>query len=511
MNRNSNGNRFIVTLVVVALALRVIKIGSQSLWVDELFTLGKSIPKPGLTIWDYLKFNLQGPFHSFVVYCIHFVSTSDAWLRLPSAVAGGASIYYLYRWTQVWLGTSVARWAAVVLAVHPLHIQYSQELRAYSFLVFFVTFAGYHFHRLLVRETRSGRVAYVLGIALAALSNFSAAFIYGVHSVLYVVRRGFSGGRFVRWVLVSLAILVIISPWVYRIYVVIDVGKLVTPVKPGELTTEQRLRGETTVTPSAVPYLFYVFSVGTTLGPSTRELHTKATLTAVLKEYWFWIVWVGLVFGFLSVAGFFNLLRGRGVHALQAALYIALPLVLLLAICWQNAKPFNVRYILVSLPAYVCLVAAGMQALPGVWKKTAAVLVFLTFAVSLENFYFNPRYAKEDVRGAAGYVEANISDDGCVLVPTVTEVFQHYFKKQNPVSLVGAPLGTPRDVLDERLRRHLDGCRVVWYVRSREWDNDPEGELLVALGRMFRETARMDELTGVEIRKYERWTQQDQQ
>ena len=499
-----NGTRFIIPIDLAALALRLFRIGSQSLWVDELFTIGKSIPKPGLDIWDYLKYNLQGPFHSLVVYCFHFLSTSDAWLRVPSAIAGAGSVYYLYRWAEIWLGISVARWAAVVMAVHPLHIQYSQELRAYSFLVFFVTFAAYHFHRLLVRENRGGTVAYVLGTSLAALSNFSAAFIYAVQSVLYVVRRGFSSGRLVRWIIVSLASLVIISPWVYRIYVVIDVPALVTPVKPGELSSEQRLRGETTVTASAVPYLFYVFSVGTTLGPSTRELHARTTLASVVSAHWFWILWTASVFGFLSVAGLRSLMRAGGGRAAQAVLYIAVPLVLLLALCWQNAKPFNVRYMLVSFPAYVCLVAAGMQSLPGLWRRVFAVFVFLTLAVSLGNFYFDSRYAKEDVRGAARYVESNIKEGECILAPTVTEVFQHYFTKQNRVALVGAPAGIARDVLEERLSRHLDGCRAIWYVRSREWDNDPEGELLLALERMYGETTRVEKLTGVEIRRYER-------
>jgi 4-amino-4-deoxy-L-arabinose transferase-like glycosyltransferase len=502
MNRGQN--KFIWFVVSAALMLRLVRIGSQSLWVDELFTLGKSVPKPGLDIWDYLKYNLQGPVHSFVVYCVHFLSTGDAWLRLPSAFAGAAAVYYLYRWVEVWLGKSVARWAAVLLAVHPLHIQYSQELRAYSFLVFFVTFAGYHFHRLLSEESRRSRASYVVGVALAALSNFSAAFVYAVQSVLYLVRKGFSGGRVLRWVVVSLAILVLISPWVYRIYVVIDVPKLVTPVKPGELSTEQRLRGRTTITPSAVPYMFYVFSVGTTLGPSTRELHSTTALASVFRANWFWVLWTALLFGFVSLAGLGALVRAGGHRALQAALYVALPLVLLLAICWQNAKAFNVRYMLVALPVYVCLVAAGVQALPGSWRKLVAALVFATLAVSLGNYYFNARYAKEDVRAAARFVEASIADGECVLAPIVTEVFQHYFKKDNRVAFVAAPRGIGRDVLEERLGRHLAGCRAVWLVRSREWDSDPEGELMLALGNMYRETARVKHFTGVEVRKYER-------
>jgi mannosyltransferase len=497
-------SRFIIVVVLVGLLLRLFRIGSQSLWVDEIFTVAKSIPKPGLDIWDYLKYNLQGPIHSFVIYCMHFASTGDAWLRVPSALAGAASVYYLYRWAEIWMGPRIARWAAVLLAVHPLHIQYSQELRAYAFVVFFVTFAGFHFHRMIARESRSDTVAYVLGIALAALSNFSAAFIYAVHSVLYIARRGLTGRRVLRWIIISLAVLLLISPWVYRIYVVIDVPALVTPVKPGELAVEQRLRGETTITPSAVPYLFYVFSVGATLGPSTRELHFETTLSSVLKEHGLWILWVAILFGFLSITGTLRIWREHRGRAVQALLYIVVPLVLLLAITWQNAKPFNVRYMLVSLPAYVCLVAAGLQALTASWKRVAAILVFVTLAISLGNFYFNSRYAKEDVEGAVRYVESHIEEGECVLAPTVTEVFAYYFGKPNAVHRVSASTGISREVLDERLGRYLADCPVVWYVRAREWDNDPDGLLLAALEQLYGDTTTVKGLTGIQIRRYAR-------
>lgn len=496
--------KFLVPVILVSLVLRAFRIGAQSLWVDEILTLEKTIPKPGLTIWDYLFYNLQGPLHSFVVWCIHFVSSSDAWLRLPSAIAGAAAVYYFYRWTEVWLGRPVARLATVILAIHPLHIQYSQEVRAYSFLVFFVTFSAYHFHRMLARETRSGIAAYIIGTAFAALSNFSAAFIYAVQSVIYVVRRGFSSRRLLRWVLVSLAILVIISPWVYRIYVVIDVPKLVTPVKPGELAEEQRLRGSTTVTPSAVPYLMYTYSVGATLGPSTRELHAATTLASVMKEHALAVVWVAVVFGFLFLAGFWNLLRGGPTQAGQAALYIFVPLVLLLALNWQNAKAFNARYLLVSLPAYVCVVAAGLRSLPGMSRKLATAAVVATLLVSLSNYYFNSRYAKEDVRGAASYVSANIEEGECILAPTVGLVFKHYFDKPNTIYYTAAPAGMPSAVVEKSLTRTIGECSVVWYVRGREWDSDPSGELSRALEKSYKETERVYGLTGVQVFKYER-------
>jgi len=305
-------------------------------------------------------------------------------------------------------------------------------------------------------------------------------------------------------VLVSLAILVLISPWVYRIWVVIDMQKLVTPVKPGELVAEQRLRGETTVTADAIPYLLYVFSVGMSFGPSTRDLHLQTGMASVLCEHWIPIVWVAVVFGFLALAGLWNLTRMGGGRSIQALLYILLPLALLLALNWQNAKAFNARYLLVSLPAFISIVAAGVSALPGLLKKAAIVCVFATLAVSLANYYFNDDYAKEDIREAARHVEAHIQPGECVLAPTVAEVFEHYFRGPNSVYPVSASSRPPRAALEERLVKTLGGCGRVWYVRSREWDNDPDGELSGALGRMYRETARLEGLPGVVIVTYER-------
>ena len=79
---------FLLWLLAAALLLRFFRIHSQSLWVDELLTLNVSVPRPGLNIWDYLKYNIHGPLHSVVVYLFHFVSMNEGWLRTPSAVAG---------------------------------------------------------------------------------------------------------------------------------------------------------------------------------------------------------------------------------------------------------------------------------------------------------------------------------------------------------------------------------------------------------------------------------------
>ncbi|MFH1755037.1 MAG: hypothetical protein ABIA59_04985, partial [Candidatus Latescibacterota bacterium] len=89
---SKSDRRFVIGLMILAGCIRLYRLGYQSLWVDEILTYVVSSPKDSLHIWDYLKYNLHGPLHSFIVYLFQLIDRSDAWLRLPSAIAGVASI-----------------------------------------------------------------------------------------------------------------------------------------------------------------------------------------------------------------------------------------------------------------------------------------------------------------------------------------------------------------------------------------------------------------------------------
>ncbi len=492
---------FLLWLLAVALLLRLFRIGSQSLWVDELLTLKVSVPGPGLNIWDYLKYNIHGPLHSFVIWMIHFVSMHDGWLRLPSAVAGVGGVYYFYRWVCVWLNHSVARRASVLLAIHPLHIYYSQECRNYSLLFFFAMLASYVLHRLLKDESVKNYGAYLLGISGAALCNLSSAFLYVIHSLIFLLRRAGVRRRLTYWAVLSVLVLVLISPWVYRVYQVIDVSRLVTPVLPGEIEERERLRGDTTVNLAVIPYTFYAFSAGFSLGPSTRELHRDASLRSVLSRHAPAVLWVSLLFGLPAVLGMVAAVRG-GRPWRQILLYLLLPIVFVVAICWQNAKAYNVRYVLLALPAYLCVVAIGLQSLPGRWSHVVSALVGVTMLYSLGNYYFKGAYAREDVREAARYVQANASPGDCVLAPTVLHVFTHYYGGEG-VYAVGAPTGKPRVKVDEELEKLFANCETLWYVRAREWEDDPQSYVLDTLEHRLVRTQSI-EYNGVKVIAYRR-------
>ncbi len=463
-------------IVLFAAVLRLWHIGAQSVWIDEYLTLEVAAPKPGYPIWQLLLHNIHGPLHAGAVYLFSLVSTNDGWLRVPSALAGIVTVPLAFAWIRPRLGSGAACWGAFLLAINPLHLHYSQEIRNYSFAVLFAMAAAVAVDRFA--QTRSGRdtVAYALCVAASVLSNFSATFSFVAQVVSYLRRAGRSRVALTRLVAAALLAVILVSPWIYRVSTYVDFGRLATPVRPGQLDAGERLRGDTTFRPEAVPYAAFAYSVGFTLGPSLRELHDVTSIGGVVSRHGTVVAWVGALFGLLFVTG---IVRGARTHGrwavVEPLLYVVIPLVATLALNWQNAKAFNIRYVLVGLPMYLALVAAGIDALRPRARAVAGVLVAATCAWSLWNHYTDSRYAKEDVRAAVHAIQSRIGAGECIFAPTVWQVVERYNSSSIPVRYV---FREPSRLMQVELERLVVQCNGLWYVRARPWVDDADGRIL---------------------------------
>lgn len=491
--------RLLYAVIALGLLLRLLRIGHQSLWVDELFTLEVATPKPGYPLWQLLRHNVHGPLHTFVVFLFRSVSENDGWLRVPSAIAGAVSIPLLHAWLRPRLGAAAALWGALLLAVNPLHVHYSQELRNYAFVVCFVLAACVQVDRLVARWTWRRCLGLALLVACALLSNFSATFAFLAMTPAYLMGAGPSRASFRRWAMVTLVTAALISPWIYRIHTYVDFSRLATPVLPGELDSGERLRGTTTFRVEAIPYAAYAYSAGLSLGPSLRELHGDAALTGVVRRHAPTVALVALAFGVAFLAGA-RALRRRGGWRLvcEVAGYILIPLAATMVLNWQNAKAFNVRYVIVGLPAFVAFLAAGVASLRA-WRGWVAGAMLALSAVSLGNHYFASAFAKEDVKRAVAAVESRMDAGDCIFAPTVWEVVLHYLDRDAPVHYVygDAPEATQRRQLDALFVE----CPSFWYVRARPWVDDPDGRVLSEVQRRCDALESLH-FPGVDLTRY---------
>ncbi len=130
--------------------LRVLLLGTKEMWLDETFSVwlaGHSLPE----LLDWLVTIDQHPPLYYLL--LHgWMARFGDWpyaVRLLSALFGTATIPLLYltgkRLSNSMLGLS----AAMLLALSPYHIFYSQETRMYTLLTFNAAVATYALIRLL--------------------------------------------------------------------------------------------------------------------------------------------------------------------------------------------------------------------------------------------------------------------------------------------------------------------------------------------------------------------------
>jgi hypothetical protein len=172
---------------VLALGLRLARLGRPPLWVDEATTLGYAARLP----WDALfgAFAWLEPtppsYYALVKLWLGLglVPASEAGLRLPSALCGAAAVVPLFLFCRAAFGTPAALAGALLLALSAQHLHYSQQARVYALLFLVFACGLLAAQRLLRRVTAqagaAGRRRRWL-LPVAALAGLTAALI-GLH------------------------------------------------------------------------------------------------------------------------------------------------------------------------------------------------------------------------------------------------------------------------------------------------------------------------------------------
>jgi mannosyltransferase len=486
-------------IIATALSLRFFRLAHQSLWVDEILSYKAFVSVAGVPYWKKFLYDVHGPLYSLFMHFWSAVSKSDFWLRTPSAVAGTLAVYALFRWFVEIGRRDLAIPAALFMALSPFHIYYSQELRFYAFLSLFAVLALIAFERFRAAPTARSGAFLGVAFACACLSHFSAIFL-GAAFLVYLICSGRFKGAHLRFGALAAAIaLVMISPWIYR---EIWFLRQIHVVDISTLPVDERLRGELTLSRWSYPYALFAFSSGYSLGPGLRELHLVTTATGLFAKHAIAIGATGIIFGGLLVSGIIRSAR-RG----HLGLFLAVILVTVASatvVTAFNIKVFNVRYLMCAFPLYMALVAYGLPSGKRV-RLIAAAAVCAVMLVSDGNYYFNPIYARENVRDAAAVVMRSEERGDLIYAPAVEEVFSYYYRGPNTIRFID-PSGLGEARIDEEVIRSFASHPRIWYLRSRSWDKDPDDFLLRSLPEHGENVLKWT-APGVDLNLYVKRTQ----
>ncbi|UCF78376.1 MAG: glycosyltransferase family 39 protein [Candidatus Eiseniibacteriota bacterium] len=482
----------VATLLALAATLRLYRLSAQSIWVDEMLTLSSSGITATLNPIDIFD-NLHGPLHSLILFLwTQVAGESEFVLRLPSVFFSVLSLVVIYRLILRLFDARTALVALALLAISPLHVWYGQEARNYSLLLFFSALSFDSYLSLLSEPGRANFGKYVLFTFSALLCNMSAAFLVIVQDVFFFFSPRKLSFRDLLLVHVLLALLLL--PWLKGMFERVEFHRL---VRTEPYPESQFLRGETTFSPLAIPYTFYVFSVGYSLGPGLRELHESVGLAGI-SGHLRTVVPAAACFSLAFLLGVFSL-RDRKRLLFLLLLWLAVPLVLVSLFAVKNFKPFNPRYALVALPAYIMIVVEGVRLrAPVVLRALLLAALLASMLVSLWNYYTVPAYWKDDFRGAAGVLNAEVTAGDVVFAAGTYEPLIYYRSERVPLLPLFPEVVRDRAALESYVLKQAAGSERVWLVTSRMWNVDPEGAVRGLFTRLFSVEKEL-RFEGVEV------------
>jgi 4-amino-4-deoxy-L-arabinose transferase-like glycosyltransferase len=401
------------------------------------------------------------------------------------------TVVLMYFWVRRESGEETALTAALLMAVNPFSIYYSQELRFYSFLTMFVVLSLLAFSRFDEKPDLRGGLLLGVSLGLACLSHFMAVFLCAGLALYLAATGRLRGDRLRYGTLAALVALVMVSPWIYRQLFFL---RRIRAVEATSRPVVYRMEGEGPPAVMAYPYALFAFATGFSYGPDLRELHGSLSVGALLGRYLWQIAAAALVFGAASAAGLARLIRRRraGLHiSVLAATFGLVSFAALLKI-----KVLNARYLICAFPVFIALVAHGMPRgrLARILSVSAAVAIML---LSDYNYYFVPRYARDDMRGAAETISGEAEPGDLILAPGMGPAVRHYYRGDRPVEAVYAPL-LDAGRIDRTLDWMTEGRRRVWLVRCRPWDTDAEGHIIEYLEKNMRRV-KVREFPGVTL------------
>ncbi len=374
-------------------ALRVVGLDGSSLWLDELlqFHIAR---QPTTDFAAALKLGANMPLDYWLTRLLLLWGRSETWLRLPAAFWGVLSIALFYTLARRLLPQPVPLLSALLLALAPLAVRYSREMRPYSLLLCLTLLATLLF--LEARRRPLLWIPYVLVLLTLLHTHLFGLTLPLIHILAWLIADGRLALRQRR-----------LAPLIpgAAAFLAVAIFFFLSPFRPDYLLRFGRALVGGLSGPTAATTLV--------LRPSAQTFPSLARLLSILP-YDLTGSWpLGLPALALTLLGIFSL-RARPRLIAFLLLWLLLPSAIILYALAQRNQFYSVRYLLPAFPPLLLLIAAGLQDL---FRRLSTTLLSLrprslltTFVVLLLLATLLPALAKtlasdhENWRAATAYL-----------------------------------------------------------------------------------------------------------
>lgn len=434
MSERAQAGYLLALIIIISVGLRLYALDVKGFWGDEIWTAQRSSSSISAIFSDYL--DLPGPLYylagKIALTFLPMLSTEAA-LRLPSALVGIATIPMVYLLGKRMAGTSIGLLGALLVAISPYQVWYAQEARFYTFTVFLSLAATLALlHALEHPEARWAWAIWTLS-SCASLYNqpLPAALVIGAHALfggLRLLRARNKQLLLLRALTAGTAIILLYIPVIVRII-------------NGRLTK---------TTDQSASWYFDRAGRGLVLGPAFEKIPGQISLIGSSLVTHFtvpgWGRWIFLALALIAVA---DLIR-RNEKDLPLMILSHLIVIVLIFVGLQPANGFVIRYVLFLQPLYLLLVASGVVLLGravrtyGHWPQPALTggVVAILSSLSLITVWDGYRQVKPiDWRALSAYIQEVVRPGDTIMGNGyTTETLGWYYTPTNNVTMTSGHL-----------------------------------------------------------------------
>ncbi len=404
----------IAAILLLAFALRLYRLGDQSIWYDEGVSIHLA-QKSLAALTAHTAGDIHPPLYYYLLhfwiraagsseFAVAFLSLGFGLLLVPLVYCIGRNLY----------NPIVGSLAALLVAVSPYNLWYSQEMRMYTLGASLGLVSLYSLLQLLARA--KGRVywaGYILSAALGLYTLYYFAFLLVFLNVfvlgwwLWGRRQGGRASVLWHWVLAQLTVFLLYLPWL--------------PIALRQAT-------DPPVPPWRAFIPFWQVAVESwsvlALGQSVEPRAVWPVLLAIAIIYGLGVVYAGTRFKTQDTK-----LRLAKAGILWGYTFVPV-LAIYLASLWTPL--FHVRYVLTYSPAFYIVLAAGLAWLRERWRLglwLVLSLIVVASAYSIYSLHFDPRYAADDHRSAVEYITERWRPGDAILINAgyVYPTFLYYY------------------------------------------------------------------------------------
>ncbi len=173
----------LLVLLAAALSIRIYNLAGESIWLDESI----SVSLANSSISNIMENHgwQPYPYHIFLRSWVKVFGDSEFSVRFPSVIFGLLSLLTVYKIGSLLFGSETAFLSTLVTALSVFHLQYSQQARMYSLIMFLAVLSMYYFLRLFRQRSIVVLAGYVFssylliaGLPFGALIIFSQNIYY---------------------------------------------------------------------------------------------------------------------------------------------------------------------------------------------------------------------------------------------------------------------------------------------------------------------------------------------